>query len=344
VKAVVAGAGIGGVTAALALLKAGWDVEVLERAPELGEVGAGLSIAPNALRALDALGVGEKVRAAATPSQAAYNLCLPSGEFLRRFDPAHDTPLSCFHRADLHGLLAAELPPYTYQVPSASVSEMPGPGLTAEHDLVVELARRVGHSGRIEYPPWYRAQEIAQTEPNVVILALTRSPEREDKYRWLVELLDDDLVLVGSPGVDVSDLAKVKDRPVGVLQRSGAEALVRSLGFTKVSPQPEEWMNAKRIKDRRIDAWVAPRAMVIHAVREVRGNLDVLQFGQVIRESGLYLAASKSLPESEARKWQAAFAAMQADGTMAAIRRRYEPARVDPVEDELRRIREEPFN
>ena len=110
-KAVVAGAGIGGVTAALALLKAGWDVEVLERAPELGEVGAGLSVAPNALRALDALGVGEKIRAAATPSQAAYNLCLPSGEFLRRFDPAHDTPLSCFHRADLHGLLAAELPP-----------------------------------------------------------------------------------------------------------------------------------------------------------------------------------------------------------------------------------------
>ncbi len=109
-KAVVAGAGIGGVTAALALLEAGWDVEVLERAPELGEVGAGLSIAPNALRALDALGVGEKVRAAATPSQAAYNLCLPSGQFLRRFDPAHDTPLSCFHRADLHRLLVAELP------------------------------------------------------------------------------------------------------------------------------------------------------------------------------------------------------------------------------------------
>jgi 2-polyprenyl-6-methoxyphenol hydroxylase-like FAD-dependent oxidoreductase len=110
-KAVVAGAGIGGVTAALALTQAGWDVEVLERAPELGEVGAGLSIAPNALRALDSLGLGEKVRAAATPSQAAYNLCVPSGKLLRRFDPAHDTPLSCFHRADLHRLLAAELPP-----------------------------------------------------------------------------------------------------------------------------------------------------------------------------------------------------------------------------------------
>jgi polar amino acid transport system substrate-binding protein len=240
-------------------------------------------------------------------------------------------------------LLAAELPPYTYQVPSASVSEQPGPGRGIIHDAVVEMAKRVGHSGYIEYMPWFRAQEIAQTEPNVGILALTRSPEREDKYLWMVKIISDDLVLVGAPGVDVSDLSKIKTRPVGVLLGSGAEALVRGLGFASVSPQREEWMNAKRIKDRRIDAWVAPRAMVIHAMREVGGNLDVLQFGQVIRVSDLYLAASKSLPESEARKWQAAFTAMEADGTMAAIRRRYEQARVDPIEDEQRRIREEPF-
>lgn len=241
-------------------------------------------------------------------------------------------------------LLAAELPPYTYQVPSASVSEQPGPGRGVIHDAVVEMARRIGHSGRIEYLPWYRAQEIAQAEPNVGILAVTRSPEREDKYQWLVKVMSDDLVLAGTPGVDVSDLSKVKDRPVGVLANSGAEALVRSLGFTKVSPQREEWMNAKRIKDRRIDAWLAPRAMIIHAARETRTNLDVLQFGQVVRVSDLYLAASRGLPETESRKWRAAFEAMQADGTMAAIRRRYEQARVDPVQDELRRIRDEPFN
>ena len=240
-------------------------------------------------------------------------------------------------------LLAAELPPYTYQVPSASVSEQPGPGRGTVHDAVVEMARRVGHSGRIEYVPWYRAQEIAQSEPDVGILALTRSPEREDKYRWMVRVLTDDLVLVGAPGVDVSDLSKVKTRPIGVLLNSGAEALVRGLGFTQVAPQREEWMNAKRMKDRRIDAWLAPRAMVIHAVREVRGNLDVLQFGQVVRGSEIWFAASKNLPESEARKWQAAFDAMRADGSWAAIQRRYEHLAVDSVDDERRRILDEPF-
>lgn len=240
-------------------------------------------------------------------------------------------------------LLAAELPPYTYQAPSASVSEQPGPGRGVIHDLVTELARRVGHSGRIEYVPWFRAQEMAQTGPNIGILALTRSPEREDRYRWLIELLSDDLVLVGSPGVDVSDLSKVRDRPVGVLQRSGAEALVRSLAFTKVSAQPEEWMNAKRMKDRAIDAWVAPRAMIVHAVREVRGNLDVLQFGQVIRVSKLYLATSKDLPDAQARRWESAWAAMRADGSAERIIRKNQNPRVDAVDDEKRRIQEEPF-
>jgi polar amino acid transport system substrate-binding protein len=240
-------------------------------------------------------------------------------------------------------LLAAELPPYTYQVPSASVSEQPGPGRGVIHDLVTEVARRVGHAGSIEYMPWFRAQEIAQSEPYVGILALTRSPEREDKYRWLLHLLTDDLVLVGSPGVDVSDLARVRDRPVGVLQRSGAEALLKSLDFTRIAAQPEEWMNAKQMKDRMIDAWLAPRLMVVHAVREVRGNLDTLQFGQVVRKSELWLAVSKDLPDSEAKKWEDAWAAMKSDGAIERIIRRNQYPPVDPVDDAKRLIREEPF-
>ena len=54
--AVVIGAGIGGLAAAVGLHRAGWSVTVLEQAPAIGEVGAGLSLWPNAVRALAALG------------------------------------------------------------------------------------------------------------------------------------------------------------------------------------------------------------------------------------------------------------------------------------------------
>ena len=50
--AIVVGAGLGGLTAALALLRAGWRVRVYEQAPALGEVGAGITLSPGAARGL----------------------------------------------------------------------------------------------------------------------------------------------------------------------------------------------------------------------------------------------------------------------------------------------------
>jgi len=65
-RAVVIGAGIGGLAAAAGLHRAGWDVTVCERAAALTQVGAGIAVAPNGLRALDTIGAGQPVRARAT--------------------------------------------------------------------------------------------------------------------------------------------------------------------------------------------------------------------------------------------------------------------------------------
>lgn len=66
----VIGAGIGGLTAAIALARRGAEVTILERAPELTEIGAGIQLSPNGMRVIDALGLGEAIRAASLPSLA----------------------------------------------------------------------------------------------------------------------------------------------------------------------------------------------------------------------------------------------------------------------------------
>ncbi|MEV4176969.1 FAD-dependent oxidoreductase [Nonomuraea sp. NPDC049709] len=63
--AVVVGGGIGGLAAAIALHRIGWRVTVLERAAGFTEIGAGLALWPNAMRALAELGLAEQVRAIA---------------------------------------------------------------------------------------------------------------------------------------------------------------------------------------------------------------------------------------------------------------------------------------
>ena len=109
-KAIIVGGGIGGLASALALTERGWQVEVLERAPEFTEAGAGLSLWPNALRALDALGVGEPVRGrAALEGQAGIRDT--AGRWLSRTDTAELErrygPTAMIHRADLLAVLRA---------------------------------------------------------------------------------------------------------------------------------------------------------------------------------------------------------------------------------------------
>ncbi|MFI6369249.1 FAD-dependent monooxygenase [Nocardia sp. NPDC050630] len=108
-SAIVAGAGIGGLAAAIGLRRAGWSVTVLERAAELREAGAGWSFAPNSVRAADALGFGDVMRSVSVPTRAAANLLTPSGRYLMRFREGRDTPLLANHRADLHRALLEHL-------------------------------------------------------------------------------------------------------------------------------------------------------------------------------------------------------------------------------------------
>jgi salicylate hydroxylase len=107
----VAGAGLGGLTAALALLRQGRSVRVYEQAQVLGEVGAGISISPGAGRGLSGLGLEAELLAASLPVPDVGFAHYATGELLAGArhdappaDQGFDTPRH-FHRADLHAIL-----------------------------------------------------------------------------------------------------------------------------------------------------------------------------------------------------------------------------------------------
>ncbi|WP_371583828.1 FAD-dependent monooxygenase [Streptomyces sp. NBC_01314] len=112
--ATIVGGGIGGLAAAVALRRRGWRVEVLERSPEFTEIGAGISLWPNALHALEALGLARAVQALGAV-EAAGGVRDRQGRWLTRTDNAElarrfGHPLVVLHRADLLRVLTEALP------------------------------------------------------------------------------------------------------------------------------------------------------------------------------------------------------------------------------------------
>jgi salicylate hydroxylase len=114
-KILIAGAGIGGLTAATNLLLAGHDVTVFEQAPELSEVGAGLQLSANATHVLHHLGLARPLAEVGVRPRAYVFRLHDTGEEIQRFalsddhEKLHGAPYYQVHRADIHNLLAAKV-------------------------------------------------------------------------------------------------------------------------------------------------------------------------------------------------------------------------------------------
>ncbi|WP_246291553.1 FAD-dependent oxidoreductase [Lentzea indica] len=108
-KAIVVGGGIGGLATAVSLRRVGWEVVVYERAAEFGEIGAGVGVMPNALRALEWMGLADEVRRLGTP-RVSGGVRASDGRWLAHLPDVGQEKVIAMHRADLHGVLLRALP------------------------------------------------------------------------------------------------------------------------------------------------------------------------------------------------------------------------------------------
>jgi salicylate hydroxylase len=114
-RVAIIGGGIGGLTAANALSRAGIEVAVYEAAAELKEIGAGVALHPNAMKVLSSLGLEDRVRAVAGRAELAMTRNGKTGRVISKTSPerqaaTYGTTSATVHRADLLGALAEALP------------------------------------------------------------------------------------------------------------------------------------------------------------------------------------------------------------------------------------------
>lgn len=148
-QALIAGGGIGGLAAALACARAGWETRLYEQAPAFSEVGAGIQLGPNATRILTAWGLGEALDAvAAFPQRVAVRSATDGAELAAMrlgasFSKRYGAPYATFHRADLQHLLLDA-------VRDAGVHLRLSAHVTAAQDTGEAVRLRVGAEHEVE--------------------------------------------------------------------------------------------------------------------------------------------------------------------------------------------------
>jgi len=195
-------------------------------------------------------------------------------------------------------------------------------------ELVEALAKEAGHDGKLFFMPWKRALKLAEEGTDgkpTLIIPLNRSPEREERFVWVIPLLSDDTVLVTLAGArpEVKSIEQALSWRVGVLLGSPLEAELKEKGFKNVDPSVDEETNARKLQAGRIDAWLVAR-MVAPFVFERHGfDAKKLLFGIAMRTNDLHLGATKGLPEAEAQRWRGALVSLQKSGEYQKIIDRY---------------------
>lgn len=212
-------------------------------------------------------------------------------------------------------LVAGEVPPFVYMDKGAPKG--------VAYDLLKEMAKRTGHSGKIDVQPFARMVETGK-EPGTLVIPLGRSAAREPNYQWVVNLVDEEFLLVGSQAgkADIGSFDN-KGLKIGAMRDSVGYTIAKSKGYAAIDDVAKEEMNAQKLANGRIDAWMGAWNTILQAQRAAGLDPKQLKRGAVASRVGIYLAGAPGFDKADAEKWRAALDGMKKDGTYDRIIKSY---------------------
>lgn len=216
-------------------------------------------------------------------------------------------------------LVSAHLPPFAI--------DTEGERRGALVELVEAIVSRAGWRQRVSFYPWARALLMVSHQPRTLILPLTRTPERENGFQWLLRLYAERFAFLTPP----------RQAPVAELSQARALRLVVLRGSPHRAQLLRHGIRAAQIREassvdeahRMLELGMADAAYgssVIH-LRQARDSgrpADWLRPGLVLETGDLWLAASQGFSSAEQRRLLDAHQGLQADGSLAELLRHYE--------------------
>lgn len=222
-------------------------------------------------------------------------------------------PYSTSVRAADYEIITTNLPPWSIQ---GKTGIFP--------DLVKEIEKRLGNNHQPQNLPWSRAQRMAKNNnDNYIIFPMTRTPNRENTYKWIVKVMPTQLVF-GTLGPHQKDLETARDlHSILVHQDSPPYYFLAKKGFKNLTKSPFGVSAIpKMLEIGRADAWFTALAIMKYATHgtSLEGRLN---FSPSVNEAWLYIAGSKNISEELANDYRMAFKTIKAEGMYDQIIQKY---------------------
>ncbi len=195
-------------------------------------------------------------------------------------------------QAETITIFTAKLPPFTISEKDKGIS----------HEILEQVAVRAGIEIEFKYLPWKRAQSDAQATPNSLITTMIRSTAREEKYNWIIPLLESQTAFISLTKPVNSFEEGQALKKVAVLRGTPRERNLTKQNFGNIHAVNGTDLAARLLNGGRVDAWytiVQRAAFVFKSEGYDPGSLVV---GTPTSVASLWLASNKTFDSALAQK------------------------------------------
>ncbi|MES2322233.1 MAG: transporter substrate-binding domain-containing protein [Pseudomonadota bacterium] len=221
------------------------------------------------------------------------------------------------HKIEPIHVVTSELPPLVMEGRPASPAG-------ALYDMVDEIARRTGTPLIVEFVPWKRALFVSGTRTRTAVFPLTRNPERERQYRWLVRLYHEHFVFIARAGgrFDTRHPARSKQRKVAILRGSAMMKDLQARGYKHIVEAATVAESVRYLTSGMVDAVFGDEAIMRTMLK---GHPESgFAFSGPINSTTTWLGGSLDFGPAEEARLQKAMRDMVADGSYATILKKYQ--------------------
>lgn len=186
-------------------------------------------------------------------------------------------------------------------------------------DVVSELMERAGHpidTGEILSISWARAVEDTETKPGTMLFCVARTPQREQKFKWVGPIAELNLGLVANrhPRIVINDERDVKKYSIGVVRNSAPmQILENSYGVSPSSMRPlaSDEFQFKMLHERRVDLITQADTAAPSWIKKMNLDQSDFEMVHVIKHLQLYIAFNKETDDALIESFQAALDGMK---------------------------------